>query len=71
MDDTSSCNKIMISNIMLRKHQSFSELKEEEQAGVAVEAWQSITREDTQPLVMSNNHQPQAVIACKGYATKY
>jgi len=56
---------------MLRKHQSFSELKEEEQAGVAVEAWQSITREDTQPLVMSNNHQPQAVIACKGYATKY
>ena len=37
----------------------------------AIQAWQSITREDTQQLVMSMNRRLQAVIACKGYATKY
>ena len=33
----------------------------------AVQAWQSITREDTQRLVMSMRCRLQAVIACKGY----
>lgn len=37
----------------------------------AVEAWQSITRDETQRLVMSMRSRLQAVIACKGFATKY
>ncbi|XP_069798627.1 zinc finger protein 235-like [Narcine bancroftii] len=36
---------------------------------IAVEAWQSITREDTQHLVMSMDHRFQEVIAFKGYTT--
>ncbi len=38
---------------------------------VAVEAWQSITRDETQRLVMSMCSRLQAVIDCKGFATKY
>ncbi len=38
---------------------------------VAVEAWQSITRDETQRLVMSMRSRLQAVIDCKGFATKY
>ncbi len=38
---------------------------------VAVEAWQSITRDDTQRLVMSMRSRHQTVIDCKGFATKY
>ncbi len=38
---------------------------------VAVEAWQSITRDETQRLVMSMHSRLQAVIDCKGFATKY
>ncbi len=37
----------------------------------AVEAWQSITRDETQRLVMSMRSRLQAVIDCKGFATKY
>ena len=37
---------------------------------VAVEAWQSITRDETQRLVMSMCSRLQAVIDCKGFATK-
>ena len=37
----------------------------------AIQAWQSITREDTQQLVMSMNHKLQAVIACKVFPKKY
>ncbi len=38
---------------------------------VAVEAWQSITRDETQRLVMSMRSRLQTVIDCKGFATKY
>uniref|UniRef100_A0A8C5Q3N9 Transposase n=1 Tax=Leptobrachium leishanense TaxID=445787 RepID=A0A8C5Q3N9_9ANUR len=38
---------------------------------VAVEAWQSITRDETQRLVRSMRSRLQAVIDCKGFATKY
>ena len=38
---------------------------------VAVEAWHSITRDETQRLVMSMGSRLQAVIDCKGFATKY
>ena len=38
---------------------------------VAVEAWQSITGDETQRLVMSMRSRLQAVIDCKGFATKY
>ena len=38
---------------------------------VAAEAWQSITRDETQRLVMSMRSRLQAVIDCKGFATKY
>ena len=38
---------------------------------VAVEAWQSITRDETQCLVMPMRSRLQAVIDCKGFATKY
>ncbi len=38
---------------------------------VAVEAWQSITRDETQRLVMSMHSRLQTVIDCKGFATKY
>ncbi len=38
---------------------------------VAVEAWQSITRDETQRLVMSMRSRLQAEIDCKGFATKY
>ena len=37
----------------------------------AVEAWQSITRDETQRLVMSMGSRLQAVIDCKGFPTKY
>ena len=37
----------------------------------AAEAWQSITRDETQRLVMSMGSRLQAVIDCKGFATKY
>ena len=38
---------------------------------VAVEAWKSITRDETQCLVMSMRSRIQVVIDCKGFATKY
>uniref|UniRef100_A0A0E9U5B5 Uncharacterized protein n=1 Tax=Anguilla anguilla TaxID=7936 RepID=A0A0E9U5B5_ANGAN len=38
---------------------------------VAIQAWHSITKEDTQNLVMSMVHRLQAVIVCKGHATKH
>ncbi len=38
---------------------------------VAVEAWQSITGDETQRLVMSMRSRLQTVIDCKGFATKY
>ena len=38
---------------------------------VAVEAWQIITGDETQCLVMSMHSRLQAVIDCKGFATKY
>ncbi len=38
---------------------------------VAVEAWRSITRDETQRLVMSMRSRLQTVIDCKGFATKY
>ena len=38
---------------------------------VAVEAWQSITRDEAQRLVMSMRSKLQAVMDCKGFATKY
>ncbi len=38
---------------------------------VAVEAWQRITRDETQRLVMSMHSRLQTVIDCKGFATKY
>ena len=34
-------------------------------------AWQSITRDETQRLVMSMRSRLQAVIDCKGFASKY
>ena len=37
----------------------------------SVQAWQNITREHTQHLVMSLGHRLKAVIACKGYTTYY
>ncbi len=38
----------------------------------AVKAWQSITKEETQSLVMSMmSSRLKAVIACKGFSTKY
>lgn len=37
----------------------------------AVKAWQSIRKEETQSLVMSMGSRLQAVIACKGFSTKY
>ena len=37
----------------------------------AVKAWQSIKKEETQRLVMSMGSKLQAVIASKGFATKY
>uniref|UniRef100_A0A0E9U6X6 Uncharacterized protein n=1 Tax=Anguilla anguilla TaxID=7936 RepID=A0A0E9U6X6_ANGAN len=37
----------------------------------AVQAWQSINREDTQHLVMSMSHRLQTIIVCKRYAAKY
>ena len=37
----------------------------------AVEAWQCITRDETQRLVMSIPSRLKAVIDCKGFATKY
>jgi len=48
----------------------------QEQAGTedsctVVEAWQSISRDETQRLVMSMHSKLQAVIDCKGSATKY
>ncbi len=43
----------------------------QEMKTVAVEAWQSITRDETQCLVMSMRSRLQAVIDCKGFATKY
>ena len=36
-----------------------------------VKAWQSITTEETQHLVMTVGSRLQAVIDCKGFATKY
>ncbi len=36
----------------------------------AVKAWQSITKEETQSLVMSMSSRLKAVIACKGFSTK-
>ena len=38
---------------------------------VAVEAWQSITKDETQRLLMSMSSRLQAVIDCKRFATKY
>ncbi len=43
----------------------------QEMKTVAVEAWQSITMDETQRLVMSMRSRLQAVIDCKGFATKY
>ncbi len=37
----------------------------------AVKAWQSITKEETQSLVMSTSSRLKAVIACKELSTKY
>ncbi len=37
----------------------------------AVKAWQSITKEETQSLVMYMNSRFKAVIACKGFSTNY
>ena len=37
----------------------------------AVKAWESIKKEETQRLVMSMGSRLQAVIACKGFSTKY
>ncbi len=34
-------------------------------------AWQSITKEETQSLVMSKASSLKAVIACKGFSTNY
>jgi len=45
--------------------------KHQEVKTVAAEAWQSITRDETQHLVMSLGSRLQAVIHCKGFATKY
>ncbi len=36
----------------------------------AVKAWQSITKEETQSLVMSMSSRLKAVITCKGFSTK-
>ncbi len=46
-------------------------VKKSSRVEVAVEAWQSITRDETQRLVMSMRSRLQAVIDCKGFATKY
>ena len=43
----------------------------QERKTVAVEVWQSTTRDETQRLVMSIRSRLQAVIDCKGFATKY
>ena len=45
--------------------------KKQELKTVAVEAWQSITRDETQCLVRSMCSRLQTVIDCKGFATKY
>ena len=37
----------------------------------ALQAWKSITKEECKSLVMSMGHRLDAVIACKGFATKY
>ncbi len=37
----------------------------------AAKAWQSITKEETQSLVMSMSSRLKAVIACKGFSAKY
>ena len=39
--------------------------------GAAVKAWKSITKEECTSLVMSMGHRLDAVIASKGFATKY
>jgi len=36
----------------------------------AVKAWQSITKEETQSLVMPMSYKLKTVIACKGFSTK-
>lgn len=48
-----------------------SQRNKQELKMAAVQARQSISREDTQRLVMSMGRRLQAIIACKGYATKY
>jgi hypothetical protein len=42
--------------------------KNKQELKTAVKAWQSITREETQHLVMSMGSRRQAVIDCKGFA---
>ncbi len=37
----------------------------------AVKTWQSITKEETQSLLMSTRSRLKAAIACKGFSTKY
>ncbi len=37
----------------------------------AVKAWQSITKEETQSLLIFTSSRLKAVIACKGFSTKY
>lgn len=43
----------------------------QELKAAAVKAWQSIKKEETQRLVMSMGSRLQAVIASKGFATRY
>lgn len=57
--------------MLKRRLKAISPRNKQELKMAAVQAWQSITREDTQRLVMSMHRRLQAVIACKGYATKY
>jgi len=45
--------------------------KHQEVKTVAVEAWQSVTRDETQRLVMSLGSRLQALSDCKGFASKY
>ncbi len=66
-DRSSRMNSEVYRDILSAKIQSnAAKLK-----SAAVKAWQSITKEETQSLVMSMSSRLKAVIACKGFSTKY
>lgn len=57
--------------MLKRRLKAISPRNKQELKMAAVQAWQSITMEDTQCLVMLMHRRLQTVIPCKGYVTKY